>query len=121
MTVADYVRAPTLNSSGNESTAIFTATTDSANNAVPKFWEGKFVEITPVGGNLWFYFSSSSSSEVDRTAAASAAGNTGATVGRYLANGETRQFIVPISTAGGHTYFVREADATTTVYMGLTS
>jgi hypothetical protein len=121
----DYVRSPTENADSdtppNISTAVFTATTNHAANAVPKRWEGMFVEITVTGGNLWYFFDKDSDAEVDRTEAASAAGNTGAKVGRYIPSGETRQVIIPEAPAGGSMYFVRESDATTTVYMGLAS
>ena len=114
---SEYIRAPIENATGAESTALFTATTDTAANVVPKSWEGNFVRFTPIGGNLWYFFSSSATAEVDRAALGTAAGNSAATVGYYVPDGTVEEAIVPIAPVGGRIYFVREASATIVVNM----
>lgn len=113
---ADFIRAPVKNATNAASTAKFTATTDSAVSIIPQEWIGAYVRITPVGGNLHFLFTDDSTATVDRTVTATAAGDTGATVGGYLADGDSWYVIVP-DIAGKPVYFAREADATVVVYI----
>lgn len=99
--------------------------TSHAANAVPREWQGKWVEIYVTGGNLHYAFSASSTAEVDRSVAATAAGAS-VKVGRVIPNGESRHVYIPPyrsaepDATDGDVYFVRESDAVgTVVYMGL--
>lgn len=98
----------------------FTATTTNAANAIPSDWHGQFVEIYVTGGVLHYGFSTSSSAEIDRSVAASAAGAS-AKVGRIIPDGETRHILIPLASAGDTIYFVREGTASLTVLMSRAS
>ena len=113
-TKADFIKAPTKNATGAVSTAKFAATTDSAVNVLPAEWCGCFIRITAVGGNLHFLLTTDSAATVDRTVSATAAGATDATVGDYLANGDSLYVMVPDKYP---VYFAREADATVACYL----
>jgi hypothetical protein len=91
---------------------IFTATTSSKSDLLPTCFCGSMIRIKPVGGDLHFFFATATAT-VDNTAAAADAGNVGATVGWYLADGEWEDIMIP----PGTWYFVRQASATTSVYI----
>lgn len=112
----DYVSAARENATGSASTILYTAGTTHACNTVPVELESEYVELQAIGGNIWYFFTMSSTAEVDRAAAASAAGNSGATVGRYLASGNRTQEVVPDhGGAGNRVYICRESDVTNAV------
>jgi hypothetical protein len=112
---APYDKGRTANDFGGRK---YTATTTSAANALPAEWsEGILVEIFVTGGIVHFGFTQNSSSqEVDRAVTATAAGAT-AKVGRVIPDGETRTIHLPKWNPGETVYFVREASATTDVYI----
>jgi len=91
--------------------AIFTAGTTHAVNAIPLPLVGSMVRVKVIGGTLYYHFSDNASGEVDRAQAAAAAGNVDPTVGWPLADGDWEDVM-----AIGK-YFVREADATCSVWI----
>lgn len=106
---------------------VLAAETSHKADAVPRDWHGQWVEIYVTGGNMHYAFSRTSTAEVDRTVAASAAGAS-VKVGAIIPNGENRHVQIPTASPTGPTdaaadvYFVRESDAVGTVaYMRLAS
>ena len=100
---------------------LFDATTSHQAHAVPKEWKGKYVDVRVItsGGQLWFGFSKSSTAEVDRSVAATAAGAS-TKVGRYISDGDgPRPFLLPDARGDETVYFVREAASTVTVELAL--
>ena len=96
-------------------------------DAVPRAWQGQWVEIYATGGDLHYAFSRSSTAEVDRAVAATAAGAS-VKVGAVIPNGESRHVQIPLATPAGPSdtaseiYFARESSAIGTVaYMRLAS
>lgn len=123
----DYAAAANNFGALKFSGGVLATETSHAANAVPRDWQGQWVEIYVSGGNLHYAFSRSSTAEVDRAVAATAAGAS-VKVGGVIPNGEARHVLVPAATPTGPTdpnaeiYFVRESDAlSTVVYMRLAS
>lgn len=101
---------------------LFTMDTTHLSHALPAAWAGRYVDVTPFGGNVWVHFSRAAAREVDRTVAAAAAGSTNAAAGRKIPVGETRPFRLPAcnpATATDVPYFNRESDVASaaTVYV----
>jgi hypothetical protein len=101
--------------------ALYSATTSHACNELPEEFHGKYVRITPIGGNLWAVFTDKATHEVDRAIAATAAGARDEKLGGYVANGQTVHWRAPTPPPGGKLYFSREADASTSVSIELAS
>jgi hypothetical protein len=100
-----------------------TETTHAANE-VPAEFCGRWVDLIAVGGDVHFAFSESSSAEVDRAVAATAAGASSKVGGivlsgtRYPVQIPNRRGTPDNSTGDGKIYFVRESSAVgTVVYM----
>ena len=100
-----------------------TETTHKA-DAVPRDWQGQWVELYAVGGSVHYAFSLDASAEVDRAVAATAAGAS-VKVGGVVPSGEVRHVKIPKPTGDlpnttPDVYFVRESDTVgTIVYMRL--
>ena len=110
------IKCPRENSSGDETTVRFTATTTSQCNAVPRVFEGEYVSVRAIGGNVWYFFTQSSTAECDRTDAAAAGGTSDATTGAYLPSGTSEQVVALNNGAvGGRVYLCRESDSDTAV------
>jgi hypothetical protein len=120
---AANVKAP-VDTGSNETTVIWwTAETTHKANAVPSDWCGKYVTMYAIGGVVDFFFSTSSSAEVNRGATAADAGERTKTGGK-LADGieKMRQIRIPVKEPSATMYFVRESDtASTVVVMELSS
>lgn len=106
----------------NSNIRLFTMDTTHLSNALPAAWAGKYVDVTPFGGNIWIAFTRGATQEVDRTIAATAAGANSPKTGRKVPVGETRPFRVPQHQKMDQTdaiYFNRESDVATaaTVYV----
>jgi hypothetical protein len=102
----------------------FTATTTHGVNPLPAAWSGRWVIIKVTGGDVHFAFSKSASAEVDRSAAAAAAGSTtqgtSSKVGDVAPDGlgyETHRKLPTWNEVTETMYFAHEATASTTVYV----
>lgn len=94
-------------------------------DAVPDDWRGQWVEITVIGGDMHYAFSTSATAEVDRAVAASEAGAS-VKVGDPILAGTSKHVQIPRpgdrDAAESTVYFVRESSTTGVVaYMRLSS
>lgn len=108
---AAEITAPGGDGTNNTSVISFTLDTTARNVALPRDFYGQFLRVLPVGANLYWYLSKSSSASVDRTVAASASGARAANLGEYLANGSVDHEICPNGTPSETVYFVWQGDA----------
>ena len=115
---ADQVSPPYAGGTDSVSNVVLYSTTTGHNSdLLPAGFAGKYVRITPVGGNLYYHFAPVAV-EVDRTVSATTTGATSAKLGDYLANGMSDHVLLPNLSA---VYFNREADATTSVFIRVAS
>ena len=118
---AANIKAPYDVDSNNEaSVKKFTAGTTHAANSLPTSWAGKYVSIYVSGGDLHYFFSKSSSAEVDSGVTATAEGAS-TKVGDFIKDGNKEHVRLPSVLPSDTLYFVREASASCTVYMRLAS
>lgn len=115
--------APTDLGSDDFQVRKFSSTTTHSANAVPAGWAGKWVTIAVQGGTagtdvLHYGFSTSSTAEIDRSVAATAAGAS-AKVGDVIPTGQKEDVLLPFTSTQQTLYFVRESTATLDVYVGL--
>lgn len=103
----------------------FASTTTHGVNPLPTDWSGRWVIMRATGGDVHFGYSTSASAEIDRVAAAAAAGSTTQgtklKVGDIIPDGlsaETHRQL-PYWEPGETVYFCHEATAATTVYIVL--
>ncbi len=108
---AAELTAPGGDGTNNTSVISFTLDATARNVAMPRDFYGQYVRMIPVGANLYWYFSTSSSASVDRTVAASASGARAANLGSYIASGTERQPICPAANPGTTVYLVWQGDA----------
>lgn len=88
---------------------------------LPASWSGRYVKIRPVGGNVHFAVSASSTAEVDSSVAANTAGAS-TKVGAYLPDGEAGHYQLPAwdPKTYPNMYLVHEGSASLTLYVELT-
>jgi len=119
---ADFIKAPQRNyddkDDGYASTIIYSFSSTSATNTIPKDFEGCYVRVKAIGANVCFYFAREDSTEVDFAAAGSAEGNDDLDVGWYMANGEVEDMILPSNFApNGRIYLVRDGSGDGNLYI----
>lgn len=108
---AAELTAPGGDGTNNTSVISFTLDTTARNVALPRDFYGQFLRVLPVGANLYWYLSKSSSASVDRTVAASASGARAANLGEYLASGTVDHEICPNALTSETVYLVWQGDA----------
>jgi hypothetical protein len=117
MSKADDVKAAFSDGTNNSDVLRYTLETSTAVNAIPSGWKGQFVRMRPVGGDLYYLFSTLSTQTVTNGAAA-ADGGAAATRGEYVPSGECLEVQVPHARDGSEIYFARlGGTAATSVYM----
>ena len=117
MSKAEDVKGAFSNGTDNSDVLRYTLETTTAVDLIPVGWQGQFVRMRPVGGDLYYLFSTLSTQTVTNDAAA-AAGGAGATRGEYVPSGECLEVQVPHSRDGVRLYFARlGGTASTSVYM----
>jgi hypothetical protein len=116
VTKAEDVKLPFGDGTNNTDVAKYTLTAGSLVGAVPVAWYGHFVRIRPVGGNMWFYITSSASAVVANLASDNT-GALGPTRGEYVANGELFHGQIPYAPPGTTLYIARIGDAVGDVYV----
>lgn len=111
---AATVIAPAPDASGFRTIILYGLGTTHDSGALPDEWRGKYVRITPLGGNLW-YSVHTSAQEVDRTVSGGDGSTANAKVGAYLANGAAEDVMLPMIEPQTETlYFNREGDTAST-------
>lgn len=120
VTKAEDVKLPWGDGTNNTDVAKFTLTAASLVGPLPVAWYGHFVRVRPVGGNMWFFITSSSTATVANPAA-DASGALGATRGEYVANGELFHGQIPYAAPGTTLYIARIGDANGDVYVSKAS
>lgn len=116
-TKAEDVLAASGDGTNPTTVARYTLELASASNAVPIGWQGQWVRIRPVGGDMYYFFSKTAGATAANPAAA-ADGGFGATRGEYVPSGERIEVLVPYAKDGDAVYFVRlGGTASTSVYM----
>lgn len=107
---AEDVKAAFGDGVNNTDSDFFTLAAASKVGQVPDGWKGQFVRMTPIGANMWYFFSSNPAAAI-AIGAASDGGTQSPTQGEYVANGTTIPVLVPYAAEGQHVYFVRIGDA----------
>jgi hypothetical protein len=112
----DDVKLPGGDGTNNTDVAKFTLTAASLVGALPVAWNGHFVRIRPVGGNMWFYITNNASAAVANPAS-DASGALGPTRGEYVADGELFHGRIPDSPDGTPMFIARIGSAVGDVYV----
>jgi len=131
---AANVRPPMSDNTNPSSVALYNVTSSSQATAVPATvldaqgrvvpWAAKFVTVTALSGNVWFFFSKDSAAVVDDTQAGTTNGNNTKTVGKKLTPGQSIPVRLPYAADNEKIYFVRKnasGDATGTAELWLSS
>jgi hypothetical protein len=93
---------------------LFTVTTDSLANAVPREWHGQLINIRCViaaTNSVHWFFSRNSAASVDRSLGATDAGASSAELGATLLPEEIARVYVPTAASNESVYLVREGSA----------
>lgn len=111
---AATVIAPATDATAFRTIILFDLGTSHDSDALPDAWRGKYVRITPLGGNVW-YNVDTAAQEIDRSVAGSDGQTANAKVGAYLANGSSEDVMLPNIEPNTETmYFNREGDTAST-------
>jgi hypothetical protein len=97
----------------NTDSLFYTLAATTKNGQIPDGWQGQFVRITPLGANMWYYFSFNATGTVVINAAADNGGGA-PTQGEPVLAGITLNVVVPTAPnnpGNQHVYFIRIGDA----------
>jgi hypothetical protein len=103
--------APSGDGTNNTTVVKYTLDGTARNAELPAFLHGQRIRVTPVGTNVTWYISTSSSAAVDRTTAASDTGAQAATIGEYVASGTGVERTCPYAQQGAKLYLCWQGDA----------
>lgn len=110
---ASHISPPRqIGSTASSRVRLYSATSTSQVDALPREWQGHYVRIRAEGGDVDYLVSDYASAAVDHTISATSTGATSTALGDRIPSGDYADVVIPLS-AGVTQYLAREASVST--------